>query len=120
MQVAGAVDLMVYDAANPRSVIYQLDRLFHHLADLPAQSPAQRLGDGAAGARTTTMLRLTDRPAGWPPQMPMRPAARARPALHPGGWPAGPIAGQPPPHFFAHERLSAPRRLAAPPIRHAR
>ena len=51
MQVAGAVDLLVYDAANPRSVMYQLDRLVHHLAELPKQSPAQRLGRrGAAGA----------------------------------------------------------------------
>ena len=45
MHVAGAVDLLVYDAANPRSVIYQLDRLFNHLADLPKQSSGQRLGD---------------------------------------------------------------------------
>jgi len=61
MHVAGAVDLLVYDAANPRSVIYQLDRLFNHLADLPKQSPGQRLGDGEQLVlRTTTMLRLTD------------------------------------------------------------
>jgi uncharacterized circularly permuted ATP-grasp superfamily protein/uncharacterized alpha-E superfamily protein len=61
MQVAGAVDLLVYDAANPRSVIYQLDRLFNHLADLPKQSPGQRLGDSEQLVlRTTTMLRLTD------------------------------------------------------------
>ena len=61
MQVAGAVDLVVYDAANPRSVIYQLDRLFHHLADLPTQSPSQRLGDEQQLVlEATTMLRLTD------------------------------------------------------------
>ena len=61
MHVAGAVDLLVYDAANPRSVIYQLDRLFNHLADLPKQSPGQRLGDGEQLVlRTSTMLRLTD------------------------------------------------------------
>ncbi len=61
MHVAGAVDLLVYDAANPRSVIYQLDRLFNHLADLPKQSPGQRLGNGEQLVlRTTTMLRLTD------------------------------------------------------------
>ncbi len=61
MHVAGAIDLLVYDAANPRSVIYQLDRLFNHLADLPKQSPGQRLGDGEQLVlRTTTMLRLTD------------------------------------------------------------
>ena len=61
MHVAGAVDLLVYDAANPRSVIYQLDRLFDHLADLPRQSPGQRPGDGEQLVlRTTTMLKLTD------------------------------------------------------------
>jgi uncharacterized alpha-E superfamily protein len=61
MHVAGAIDLLVYDAANPRSVIYQLDRLFNHLADLPKKSPGQRLGDGEQLVlRTTTMLRLTD------------------------------------------------------------
>ncbi len=61
MQVAGAVDLMVYDAANPRSVIYQLDRLFHHLADLPARPPARRMGDEQRLVlEATTMLRLTD------------------------------------------------------------
>jgi uncharacterized circularly permuted ATP-grasp superfamily protein/uncharacterized alpha-E superfamily protein len=61
MQVAGAVDLLVYDAANPRSVMYQLDRLFGHLADLPRQARTQRLGDQEQLVlRTTTMLRLTD------------------------------------------------------------
>ena len=61
MQVAGAVDLVVYDAANPRSVIYQLDRLFHHLSDLPSRSPGQRLGDEQRLVlEATTMLRLTD------------------------------------------------------------
>jgi uncharacterized alpha-E superfamily protein len=61
MHVAGAVDLLVYDAANPRSVVYQLDRLFDHLADLPKQSPGQRAGDGEQLVlRTIAMLRLTD------------------------------------------------------------
>jgi uncharacterized circularly permuted ATP-grasp superfamily protein/uncharacterized alpha-E superfamily protein len=61
MHVAGAVDLLIYDAANPRSVIYQLDCLFSHLADLPKQSSAQRLGDEEQLIlETTTMLRLTD------------------------------------------------------------
>jgi uncharacterized alpha-E superfamily protein len=61
MQVAGAVDLVVYDAANPRSVIYQLDRLFHHLSDLPTQSPSRRLGaEQRLILEATTMLRLTD------------------------------------------------------------
>jgi uncharacterized alpha-E superfamily protein len=61
MHVAGAVDLLVYDAANPRSVIYQLDRLVNHLADLPKQSPGQRMGNSEQLVlRSTTMLRLTD------------------------------------------------------------
>jgi len=61
MDLAGAVDLLVYDAANPRSVIYQLDRLFDHLASLPQPSPGPPLGDGqrlVLGA--TALLRLTD------------------------------------------------------------
>ena len=41
MRVAGAVDLLVYDSANPRSVVYQLDRLVDHLAELPDRSPSQ-------------------------------------------------------------------------------
>ncbi len=61
MHVAGAVDLLIYDAANPRSVMYQLDRLVNQLADLPKQSPAQRLGDEEQLVlETTTLLRLTD------------------------------------------------------------
>jgi uncharacterized circularly permuted ATP-grasp superfamily protein/uncharacterized alpha-E superfamily protein len=61
MHVAGAVDLLVYDAANPRSVIYQLNRLVHHLSDLPAQSPGQRLGnEEQLVLEMTTLLRLTD------------------------------------------------------------
>jgi uncharacterized alpha-E superfamily protein len=61
MQVAGAVDLLVYDAANPRSVIFQLDRMFDHLADMPKQSSAQRLGnEERLVLEATTMLRLTD------------------------------------------------------------
>ena len=62
MQVAGAVDLLVYDVANPRSVIYQLDRLFHHLADLPDRVPhGQRLGARSAwSSKPPRMLRLTD------------------------------------------------------------
>ncbi len=61
MRVAGAVDLLVYDPANPRSVIYQLDRLVDQLAELPKQSPAQRLGHAdRLVLEITTTLRLTD------------------------------------------------------------
>ena len=96
MHVAGAVDLLVYDAANPRSVIYQLDRLFNHLADLPKQSPGQRLGDGEQLVlRTTTMLRLTDA-AHLAEVDPATPATdRAGRRARPGGPSAGRAAGQP-------------------------
>jgi uncharacterized circularly permuted ATP-grasp superfamily protein/uncharacterized alpha-E superfamily protein len=61
MEVAAAVDLVVYDSGNPRSVIYQLDRLVRHLSDLPTQSPTRRLGDEQQLVlQTTTVLRLTD------------------------------------------------------------
>jgi uncharacterized circularly permuted ATP-grasp superfamily protein/uncharacterized alpha-E superfamily protein len=61
MQVAGAVDLLVYDARNPRSVIFQLDQLLGHLADLPKQSSAQRLAtEEQLVLEATTRLRLTD------------------------------------------------------------
>ena len=61
MQVAGAVDLLVYDARNPRSVIFQLDRLLGHLAALPKQSSAQRLAtEEQLVLEATTLLRLTD------------------------------------------------------------
>jgi uncharacterized circularly permuted ATP-grasp superfamily protein/uncharacterized alpha-E superfamily protein len=61
MDVAGAVDLLLYDTSNPRSVMYQLDRLVGHLSDLPKQSPAQRLGvEEQLVLESTTMLRLTD------------------------------------------------------------
>ena len=61
MQVAGAVDLLVYDVRNPRSVIFQLDRLLAHLADLPKQSSAQRMAaEEQLVLEATTLLRLTD------------------------------------------------------------
>jgi uncharacterized alpha-E superfamily protein len=61
LQVAGAIDLLVYDVANPRSVLFQLDRLVTHLAGLPKQSSAQRLANEERLAlEATTLLRLTD------------------------------------------------------------
>jgi uncharacterized alpha-E superfamily protein len=61
MQVASAVDLLVYDVRNPRSVIFQLDRLLAHLADLPKQSSAQRMAaEEQLVLEATTLLRLTD------------------------------------------------------------
>jgi len=59
--VSGALDLLVYDVANPRSVLFQLDRLVAHLAELPKRSSAQRLGNEERLAlEATTLLRLTD------------------------------------------------------------
>jgi len=61
MEVAAAVDLVVYDSGNPRSVLYQLDSLVHHLSDLPSRSPGRRLGDDQRLVlEAATMLRLTD------------------------------------------------------------
>jgi uncharacterized circularly permuted ATP-grasp superfamily protein/uncharacterized alpha-E superfamily protein len=61
LHVTGAIDLLVYDVANPRSVLFQLDRLVDHLAGLPKQSSAQRLGNEERLAlEATTLLRLTD------------------------------------------------------------
>ncbi len=61
MQVTGAVDLLVYDTRNPRSVMYQLERLLEHLADLPKQSSAQRMAaQEQLVLEATTVLRLTD------------------------------------------------------------
>ena len=61
LHVSGAIDLLVYDVANPRSVLYQLDKLVAHLARLPKQSSAQRLANEERLAlEATTLLRLTD------------------------------------------------------------
>ncbi len=61
LHVSGAIDLLVYDVANPRSVLFQLDRLVSHLARLPKQSSAQRLANEERLAlEATTLLRLTD------------------------------------------------------------
>jgi uncharacterized circularly permuted ATP-grasp superfamily protein/uncharacterized alpha-E superfamily protein len=43
MDVAGALELLVLDANNPRSVIYQFEQLKSHLAAIPAEVPAGRL-----------------------------------------------------------------------------
>jgi uncharacterized circularly permuted ATP-grasp superfamily protein/uncharacterized alpha-E superfamily protein len=61
LHVAGALDLLVYDVANPRSVLFQLDQLVTHLAGLPKRSSAQRLGnEERLAVETTTLLRRTD------------------------------------------------------------
>ena len=61
MQVADAVDLLVYDDSNPRSVVFQLGRLSDHLADLPDQvTDAAFRRRQAAGPGDDGMLHLTD------------------------------------------------------------
>lgn len=61
MRVAGAVDLLVYDSANPRSVVYQLDRLFDHLAGLRDRSPSPGPHhDEQLVRQMTTILQHTD------------------------------------------------------------
>jgi uncharacterized alpha-E superfamily protein len=61
MLVAGTVELLVYDEANPRSVIYQLDRLFQHLSDLAEASSTTRAGDQRELAQeTVAVLRRSD------------------------------------------------------------
>ncbi len=61
LHVSGAIDLLVYDVANPRSVLFQLDQLVAHLAELPKRSSAQRLANEERLAlEATTLLRLTD------------------------------------------------------------
>lgn len=61
LEVAAALDLVIFDAANPRSVRFQLDRLVDHLSGLPTRSSARRLGDEERIVlEATTTLALTD------------------------------------------------------------
>ncbi len=61
LHVAGALDLLVYDEANPHAVLYQLERLASHLADLPTQDTSRRLGaQERLALEASTLLRLTD------------------------------------------------------------
>ena len=108
MQVAGAVDLLVYDVANPRSVIYQLDRLVH-APGRPAQAvtgpaPGQR---GAPGPRDHHHAAADRRR---PPGRPWTRTAGAGPSSTPcfagwtGCWPiCWTACGRP---TSSHERLS--------------
>ncbi len=59
LEVAAALDLVVFDVANPRSVGFQLDCLVHHLSELPIRSPSRRSGDEQRIllAATTTLAR---------------------------------------------------------------
>jgi uncharacterized circularly permuted ATP-grasp superfamily protein/uncharacterized alpha-E superfamily protein len=61
LEVAAALDLVVFDVSNPRSVSFQLDRLFEHLSELPARAPSGGSGDGQRILLdATTTLERTD------------------------------------------------------------
>jgi uncharacterized alpha-E superfamily protein len=107
MEVAAAVDLVVYDSANPRSVLYQLDSLVHHLSDLPSRSPGRRLGDDQRLVlEAATMLRLTDagRMAAVDPELRRRPELDA--VLGRVDGLLAELLDSLRQTFFAHERLS--------------
>lgn len=107
MEVAAAVDLVVYDSSNPRSVLYQLDSLVHHLSDLPSRSPGRRLGDDQRLVlEAATMLRLTDagRMATVDPELQRRPELDA--VLGRVDSLLAELLDSLRQTFFAHERLS--------------
>ncbi len=62
LHVAGALDLLVYDAANPRSIRFQFDRLEEHLGNLPpgfgTDDRTQLVARAAAPLQATDALRL--------------------------------------------------------------
>jgi uncharacterized circularly permuted ATP-grasp superfamily protein/uncharacterized alpha-E superfamily protein len=107
MEVAAAVDLVVYDSGNPRSVLYQLDCLVRHLSDLPSRSPGRRLGDDQRLVlEAATMLRLTDatRMAAVEPDLRRRPELDA--VLGRVDGLLAELLDSLRQTFFAHERLS--------------
>jgi uncharacterized alpha-E superfamily protein len=64
---APVIDLVMLDPNNPRSVAYQLDRIEHHLSELPAHqgdgrlSPPQIIAVSLAAAlRTADAAKLED------------------------------------------------------------
>jgi len=62
LHVAGALDLLIYDAANPRSIRFQFDRLEEHLNELPPgfgpDNRTQLVTQAAAPLQATDALRL--------------------------------------------------------------
>ena len=52
LQADLVIDLLLFDDANPRAVVFQLERLRDHVQSLPAASPAER--------RSPEARRLTD------------------------------------------------------------
>ncbi len=60
LQVAPAVDLLLTDESNPRSVIYQLEALTRHLEAMPQPEQGLRSGQERIALGLLTDLKLTD------------------------------------------------------------
>ena len=58
VSVAALAELMLFDATNPRSLVYQLERLRADLDDLPGSSGSSR--PQRMVAETSTLLRRSD------------------------------------------------------------
>ena len=58
VSVAALAELMLFDATNPRSLVYQLERLRADLADLPGSSGSSR--PERMVAEISTLLRRSD------------------------------------------------------------
>jgi uncharacterized alpha-E superfamily protein len=60
LQVAPVVDLLLTDETNPRSVVYQLEAILHHIAALPQNADSIRSPQELIALRVLTQLKLTD------------------------------------------------------------
>lgn len=61
LQLPSTLELLFFDASNPRSVIYQLDRLQEHVAVLPRDASRTQLSaEERLVLEATSQLRLTD------------------------------------------------------------
>ncbi|MFI5308241.1 MAG: alpha-E domain-containing protein, partial [Polyangiales bacterium] len=60
LQLAPVVDLLLIDESNPRSVIYQLDAIGRHLAELPAPPSGLRSQQERSVLGLLALLRLCD------------------------------------------------------------
>lgn len=61
LQLPSTLELLFFDTSNPRSVIYQLDRLQEHVAVLPRDASRTQLSvEERLVLEATTQLRLTD------------------------------------------------------------
>lgn len=61
LQLRGTLELLMFDAANPRSIHYQLNRLQKHIGQLPGKEQTTQLSaEDRLVLETITQLRLTD------------------------------------------------------------